>query len=385
MSDVANLIHQNLSGDNAHAITTAICEFYRSPGAAGYHAATNLVADRLREYGIESVEVTTYPMDGKTQLGHRTASMAWEPYSAVVRVMNPTQEEVVNFDTAPSCLAWWSLPTPAGGITADLVDVGTGETDADFEGKDLTGKIAFINGTERPGGWSYAATEAMKRGAKGLITDYLFYPFPPYRTRENLPDAVQLLRLPNTGGKYDAWACAIDYPAAQRLRELLRLGTVTLHADIQCRLFEGHGQNLLATIPGRELPEESVFFIAHTSAGTRPGANCAAGPALMAEIARTLNKLIQEGKIRRPRRSIKFLIIAEGQGSTAYIAANRDELPRVKTAFCFDSVGHHQEKLKCTLLFYRHPDSTPSFINDYFSIKISCIIDCIRNLITLFI
>lgn len=367
MSNVSSLIHRTLSGDNAQAITAAICEFYRSPGAAGYHAATNLVADRLREYNIENLEVTTYPLDGETKLAHRTMPLAWEPYSAAVRIVNPTQEEVVNYNTAPSCLAWWSQPTPVGGLTAELVDVGTGETDVDFAGKNLAGKIAFISGTERPAGWSYAAVQAMQRGAKGLLTDYLFYPFEPDRTRENLPDAVQLLRLPNQKGKFDAWACSIDYPAAQRLRHLLRLGPVTLHADIDCRLFEGYGQNLLATIPGRELPEESVFFIAHTSAGTRPGANCAAGPALMVEIARTLNHLIQQGQIRRPRRSIKFLIIAEGLGSAAYIDANRDELPRIKTAFCFDSVGHDQGKLKSTLLFYRHPDSSPSFINDYFA------------------
>jgi hypothetical protein len=87
----------------------------------------------------------------------------------------------------------------------------------------------------------------------------------------------------------------------------------------------------------------------------------------MAEIARVLHGLIERGELRRPRRSIRFLFIIEGLGSRAYIAANRDELARVKTAFCFDSVGHDQGKLKSVLLFYRHPDSSPSFINDYFA------------------
>jgi hypothetical protein len=87
----------------------------------------------------------------------------------------------------------------------------------------------------------------------------------------------------------------------------------------------------------------------------------------MVEIARVLNSLIESGELRRPRRSIKFLFIIEGLGSRAYIDANRDELDRVKAAFCFDSVGHDQGKLKSVLLFYRHPDSSPSFINDYFA------------------
>jgi hypothetical protein len=360
------LLHRELSGERAQELTAAITRFHRPPGAAGYHAATNLVADTLRSAGLE-VRVETYSLDGETVAGEGPLPLAWEPRGATVRVVNPVQEEVVDMETTSSCLAWWSRPTPAGGLTAELVDLGTGETEADYAGKDLAGKIVLIGHTERPGGWSYAARRAMEAGARGILSDYLFYTFAPERTRQGHPDAVQLLRLPNQLGQFDAWACGIAYPAAQRLRELLRLGPVTLHADIDCALFAGHGQNLLATIPGRELPEEAVYFIAHTSAATCPCANCAAGPALMVEIARVLHDLIDRGELQRPRRSVKFLFIIEGLGSRAYIDRHRAEVDRVKTAFCFDSVGHDQGKLKSVLLFYRHPDSSPSFINDYFA------------------
>lgn len=367
MHDVGSLIHRELSGEKAKALTTEITRFHRSPGSSGYHAATNLVADWLRSYGFENLTVTRYPLDAETNVGNSALPLAWEPLSASVRVVSPEPHEVVNLETTSSCLAWWSVPTPPGGLTAELVDVGTGESEAHYQGKDVAGKIVLIGHTERPGGWSHAAALAMQNGARGIISDYLFYEFAPHRTRDGLPDAVQLLRLPNQKGEYNAWACSISYPAAQRLRRLLRLGPVTLHAEIGARLFKGEGQNLLATIPGRELPEESVFFIAHTSAATCPCVNCAAGPALMVEIARTLKTLIDRGTIRQPRRSIKFLFIVEGSGSKAYIAANPDELARVKTAFCFDSVGHDQEKLKSVLLFYKNPDSVPSFVNDHFA------------------
>lgn len=367
MNDVGSLIHRELSGEKAKELTTLITRFHRSPGSSGYHAATNLVADWLRGYGFEHLSSTRYPLDAETDVGHGPLPLAWEPLSASVRVIAPEPHEVVNLETTSSCLAWWSVPTPPGGMTAELVDVGTGESEADYDGKDVAGKIVLIGHTKRPGGWSHAAALAMQKGAKGLLSDYLFYEFAPHRTRDTLPEAVQLLRLPNQKGKYEAWACSISYPAAQRLRSLLRLGPVTVHAEIGARLFKGEGQNLLATIPGRELPEESVFFISHTSAATCPCANCAAGPALMVEIARTLKALIDRGAIRPPRRSIKFLFIVEGSGSKAYIAAHPDEVPRVQTAFCFDSVGHDQDKLKSVLLFYKNPDSVPSFINDYFA------------------
>jgi hypothetical protein len=365
--NVALLLHQRLSGHRAQALTAAITQFHRPPGASGYHAATNLVAAHLREAGVTDVQSTTYPLDGETVAGDGPLPLAWEPLGARVRILEPVQDDVVDSETASSCLAWWSTATPEGGMAAELVDLGTGESDADFAGKDLTGKIVLIGHTERPAGWTYAAKRAMAAGARGILSDYLFYTFPPDRTRQSHPKAVQLLRLPNERGQYDAWACSISYPAAQRLRELLRLGPVMLHADIHCQLFSGHGQNLVATIPGRELPEESVFFVAHCSAATCPCANCAAGPALMVEIARVLNDLIEQGEIPRPRRSIKFLFIIEGLGSRAYIDANQSELKRIKAAFCLDSVGHDQGKLQSVLLFYRHPDSSPSFINDYFA------------------
>ncbi len=365
--DVGTLLHRDLSGERAQATTAAITRFHRPPGAAGYHAATNLVAGELRAAGLSEVASATYPLDGETVAGEGPLPLAWEPHGAVVSIVSPIQQEVVNAGTAPSCLAWWSQPTPDGGMTAELIDLGSGERDEDYVGKDLTGKIVLVSHTERPAGWTYAARRAMEAGARGILSDYLFYTFAPDRTREGHPEAVQLLRLPNQRGQFDAWACGISYSAAQQLRDLLRVSPVMLHGDIRCNLFKGHGQNLLATIRGRERPEESVFFIAHCSAATCPCANCAAGPALMVEIARVLNGLIERGELRRPRRSINFLFIIEGLGSRAYIHQHRGEVDRVKAAFCFDSVGHDQGKLKSVLLYYRHPDSSPSFLNDYFA------------------
>lgn len=367
MTDPGMLLHRDLSGERAQALTAEITQFHRPPGASGYHAATDLVTRHLRDAGLANIEITTYPLDGATVIGDGAVPLAWEPHGAEVSVVHPVTSPVVDMRSVSSCLAWWSKPTPAGGMEAELVDVGTGESPEDFTSVDMRGKIALIGHTERPGGWSHAAKEAMQRGAVGILSDYLFYSFEPHRTRAGLPEAVQLLRLPNQLGQFDAWACSISFTVAERLRALLRDGPVTLHADIRCASFAGHGRNVLATIPGTDLGQESIFFISHTSAATCPCANCAAGPALMVEIARMLNALIGGGEISRPRRSIRFLFLIEGFGSRAYIHANRASLQHVKAAFCFDSVGHDQSKLKSALLYYRHPDAFPSFINDYFA------------------
>src|SRR5215217_2684252 len=175
MPDVPLAIHREFSGENALATATELTAFHRPPGGAGYHAATSLVADRLRAAGLTDVVEATYSLDGETLGGHEPFPLAWEPYDATVKIVGPVQEPVVDLTSTSSCLAWWSAPTTPGGMTAELIDVGTGESDADYDGKDIAGKIVLIGDTPRPGGWMHAAREAMQRGARGILSDYLFY------------------------------------------------------------------------------------------------------------------------------------------------------------------------------------------------------------------
>ena len=291
-------ISAEISGQNAYELTDKITQYYRSPGSGGYHAATNMARNRLMEAGLW-VEETHYPLDGKTVVLDRTMPMAWEPYDARVRLISPVQAEIVNFDKAASCLAWWSCPTPQGGLEAELVDVGTGEREEDYAGQELAGKIAFVHNANWHVTWSRVSEAIARKGAKGIITDFFLYPTPPVRTREKVPSAVQLLRLEfNAGKQFDFWACSVDYPTGQQIRNWLTLGPVKVHAEIKCSTFLGYGQNVLATIEGASLPEESVFILAHSSAGSRPGANCASGASLLVEIARTLHTLISGARWR---------------------------------------------------------------------------------------
>jgi len=359
-------ISTEISGANAYELTRRITEFNRSPGSSGYHAATDIVRDTLLEHRLR-VEETQYPLDGTTVALDRTMPLAWEPQAARVSVVSPVEEPIVDFEQAGSCVAWWSTSTPEGGILSELVDVGTGEREEDYAGKDLTGKVAFVHNANWHVTWSHVSELIARKGAKGIVTDFFLYPTPPIRTRERIPKAVQLLRLEfNATRKYDFWACSVDHPTGRKLQEWLRSGPVRIRAHVRCRTFVGHARNVLATIEGASIPSESVFVLAHSSTGSRPGANCASGAALLAETARALNRLIGAGDIPRPRRSLKFLLMTEGLGSYNYLRDHGDELGRIKASYCLESVGHSQRKANGTLYFSRAPDSTPSFVNDHF-------------------
>ena len=62
--DLIRMVDQELSGDRALESATHITDFYRSPGASGYHRATDFLADLFRTNGLDKVWVERYPLDG---------------------------------------------------------------------------------------------------------------------------------------------------------------------------------------------------------------------------------------------------------------------------------------------------------------------------------
>jgi hypothetical protein len=361
-ADLDAIFRAHFSGQRARHWTGTIAEYYRSPGSSGYHAATSLVASAIREAGAEDVIVERYPLDGQTQFLGRTMPPAWEPIEGALDLVEPRDARLVSFQETPSTLPWWCGSTPETGAVVDVVDLARGLSPADYAGKRIEGNAALIRDSESRPAWARAAALAKEHGAAGIITDFLHSQTPPWRTRQALPDAVQLLRLAPVWD--NPWAFAVGYGVAEALSQMIRQGPVRVRARVRARTFKGEGINLMATIHGAERREEAVLFVAHTSAGTKPCANCASGPALMIEMCGAITRAMRAGDLPRPSRSIRFLFVAEGLGSACFLDTHRDALPNIKAAICLDSVGHNQSQLKSSLVNYRSPDSTPSYVND---------------------
>ncbi len=358
------LLEGELSGERALEAAAHMTKFYRSPGSSGYHRATDFVAQLLRDNGMDRVWVERFPLDGETKLLTQTMPLAWEPVSAELRVGSANGKLLVSYEDAPSCLPWWTPSTPEGGMTVEVVDVGTGERSEDYEKQEARGKAVLVRSTTVPDTFKQAVKLATEHGAVGVITDTLLYPTSPFRTRESLPDPVQLLRMPSI--RPGIWGLAVNYPAAEKLAALARQGMARVWVDIQAKTFKGEAQNLFGEIAGTDKADEFIHFVCHSTAGTKPGANCASGPALLAEIGRVISRLISDGRIARPRRTIRFLVNVEGHGTKHYLQNHREEAENGIVTIALDSVGHDQRKSKSALLFYHSPDSIPSFINDYF-------------------
>jgi hypothetical protein len=153
-----------------------------------------------------------------------------------------------------------------------------------------------------------------------------------------------------------------------------------------------------ATIPGADakLKEEEIAFSCHLD-HQRPGANDnASGCVTILEVARTLQKLINEGKLTRPARTIRFIFPPEIEGTMAllngkpmqfetrsidYTGGKTTQLPpseihasvsvfsgaelakRIKAVVHMDMVGGGPET-KAVFHVTRGPMSLPSFVHD---------------------
>ncbi len=81
-------------------------------------------------------------------------------------------------------------------------------------------------------------------------------------------------------------------------------------------------------------------------------------------MARTLAKLIREGKLAPPRRTIRFVWPPEIEGTIALLNARPEIARRAKAVIHMDMVGGDPEITKAIFHVTRSPKSLPTFVND---------------------
>jgi hypothetical protein len=178
-----------------------------------------------------------------------------------------------------------------------------------------------------------------------------------------VPEAVQQMRLPAWRDD-NPWTFTVPQPVFRRLASLTDgAEPVRVRLTVDARTYAGRSPYVVARIPGEDGPDGAIAFVAHVTAATKPGANCASGVALMIELAAEMRRLVDEGIVRRPRRPILFIFGNEGLASTHWFE-HTPEAARVMATISFCSVGHDQAATHSSLIMSRSPDSLPTFMND---------------------
>ncbi len=331
--DVAALANE-LSGETAKRNLEGIARFHRQRGSQGFHSAAELVAERARAYGLSDVAILQFPTDGKIFYGTQRSRPAWDAEVGelweVKEVKDVKEVNDKNANGGPATSGSWqpaqkiasyeaepivlAEDSESADVTADLVDVGEGTKESDYAGKDVKGKIVLVSA--QPGAVQDLAVG--KFGAVGIVSYAQNQKTAWWGEDENLIRWGHL----ETFSANKTFGFMVSLKTARGLRERLGKGEkISLHAVVKAGQHPGFYEVVTATIPGADpkLKEEEIAFSCHLD-HQRPGANDnASGCVTILEVARTLQKLISEGKLARPARTIRFIWPPEIEGTIAFL------------------------------------------------------------------
>ena len=335
-----------------------INQFWRLPGNAGFDASLDRVAERMKTSGVPDVafESTAKPV------------RAWDHSVGTLAIVRKgsSDDVVLSKEKERLALCINSFSTPPGGVLAPLVDLGRGDRDEDYAGKELKG--AIVLGDADVGQlWRRAVVNG---GALGVVSTALanyVNPDPPGAkpTRREEWDILQWGSVPYDEAR-KGFGFKASPRAAARLRQALRRSDrveigdqrapepVFVRATIASTFVTNPVRTLVVEIPGRTAPAERVVIAAHVQ---EPGANDnASGVATLAELAVALSSGVRQGKIPPPARTLTFLFLTEIGGSREWLQRHPAEAKQVKYMFSLDMTGEDVTKTGGSFLIERHPD-----------------------------
>ncbi|HEX5011904.1 MAG TPA: M28 family peptidase [Planctomycetota bacterium] len=403
-----DLFHEALSGELAKEHVIAITRNHRIQGSRGYREAARYVIGQLRDAGYAvpalpgtppdfaaagdfdgdtaaaalapdagsrraggarasdpaAAWIESYPSDGHAVYGTWQSPSGWDIDEAELRLLSPADvpggERIVGYPEIAMSVITYSNP---GDVTAPLVWVGRGEHEEDYAGKDVAGKFVLATGY----GGAVHRLAVLSHGAAAVVC------FLDDGRAADHPDMLQYTGMWPRTAELERTTFGFNLTRRQgaRLRDLLLAGKeVTLHGVVKGRGLEPYWMDVVcATIPGAARPGEEIVFSAHLDHPKESANDNASGSGAVLDIACTLKRLIDSGRLPRPARTLRFLWVPEWNGTQAYIDAHPEFTGpglggTVLAGLNMDMVGENLELLHSQLQITRTPDSLPSPVDD---------------------
>ena len=335
--------------ENLRYLTT----LHRVPATADFDKAAEFMLARAKEYGLADAHSEQFPIDGTRTYGLMRSYFAWSVEEGRLWETSPRHELVADWATDPIRLADYSR---SADVEAELVDVGNGGHEADYDGKDVRGKIVLADGV-------IAEVQRLAitgHGAAGIVSD-----MPNQSTAWSGLDKT-LVRWGHMNAREpNGFAFMVSRETAEQLRARLKSGEkILLHASVKTTIGPGHWTVVSGTIPGSDPKTGEVVYSCHLD-HERPGANDnGSGCVTILESARILAHLIATGAIPKPLRTLRFIWGPEVEGTMAYLASHPDVKKELRADIHMDMVGGDPFKNKSIFHVTATPWSLPSFVTD---------------------
>ncbi len=306
----------------------------------------------MTEAGLQNVEILGAPADGVTQFGFWTEPLAWEVKQARLELLAddvPAELRVLaDYEKVPTSLGMWSGPTPAGGITAEIVEWN--------QNGDMRGKLVLTK--QNPANLKW---DLVKKGVLGAINTFTEDP--------ELKDGRQWINAWGDSGwgftkaSTPLLCFSITPRQAEFVRQRLAAGrSVRAHALVETRYYPGVYPYVTGVISGAE-PGEEVLTLGHSS--EQGAQDNATGVAAQLESLATLNRLIAAGKLGRPKRTIRILLMGEMYGSMAYVATHSERMHRTVAAMTVDTPAAPYDLAGTEYTFYMNPHVAKSYVDAF--------------------
>jgi hypothetical protein len=303
-AQLSGQLNNELSGEIAVHTMRELAQIQQLNNSNSYFKAFKFLENSAREIGLFQIRLIEQP----------ASRYEWEVRKAELWMLSPQTRKLANFHELNASLAVFSRTTHA---MAELIDVGTGENDTDYAGKEVAQKIVLASGTldivMRKAVWEYGALGVLSYHEQNsrALNDKIFW------------EQWQAIPIGDGNGKTGTFAFIISAEAAKALLDILyskserttfgrdksaNLATsILLRVDIDASVRDaGKSWHLTANVPGEEILSEDIVLTATLPDNAIPPFHDFSGAAGLLEIARTLTRLINDGVLPVPRRSIRF-------------------------------------------------------------------------------
>jgi hypothetical protein len=357
---ITRQISEEISGDAAFAHIRHNSQFHRPRGGSdGLWKVAQYYEEKAREYGLTDVKII------KQKYG---TTRPWNAKSGELWIAGDQPERIASTIQTPLHLADFSRKAD---VTAELIDIGTG-TAAELEGKNVTGKIVLTSAPIA----TIMRDVVVGKGAAGIV----WYPSPFYEgsgtdgSGFNMPDQVRWLSVPSgqIEGKEPTFAFVLSTRQGAELHNRLARSTspVRVRAQVDAGFTSSQGSEpwqvmVEGFIRGTNPGAQDIVLTGHMQEGMQSANDDASGTSSVLEIARALNKLINDGRIPRPRRSLRFWWVTEISSERQYFADHPDAPKRIWVNVNQDMVGADQSQdIMRKQGITRVPASRFHFLND---------------------
>jgi len=308
----ARLILQEISGDASYEHIRYQSQFHRPRGGSdGLWKVAEYFEAKAREYGLENVSLIKQASSGTP----------WNASFGDLWIVEPEPERIASTLQSPLHLGDYSRPTD---VTGELIDIGAG-SEEELAALDVRGKVVLTYGSA-----SGAMTRAVRDGgALGVV----WYPDPFGEGLAGYPDQLQWIRAGGGSADFEpTFVFGLSLRQGLELRNRLQRSDepIIVHAVVESEFTSNQGSEpwqvmVEAFIPGGEPGlQQDIVLTAHMQEEATSANDDASGCANILEIGRALERLIDEGKLPRPRRNIRFWWVTEISSQRQYFADNPD-------------------------------------------------------------